>query len=184
MATPKTKPCTKCLREKPLSEFSLHPSGRYGRQPRCLECCNMANKARYWADPGASRKASRERTRAASALDPEARRAVRARWLAANPEKDRQAKRDWAARNRELNSLLKRAWHCTRRAREHGVGGTVTALDILSVMESQGRKCAICVADLVRYEVDHIRSLATGGPNTPENIQVVCKTCNRRKGAN
>ena len=33
------------------------------------------------------------------------------------------------------------------------------------------------------FELDHIEPLAKGGPDTDDNIQMICGPCNRRKGA-
>ncbi|MGH9199405.1 MAG: HNH endonuclease [Acidimicrobiia bacterium] len=34
-----------------------------------------------------------------------------------------------------------------------------------------------------RPEFDHIIPLATGGSNTERNVQLLCESCNRQKGA-
>lgn len=45
-------------------------------------------------------------------------------------------------------------------------------------------KCAICRTGIKRkYHVDHIVPLALGGEHKPENIQLLCPTCNVRKSA-
>ncbi len=43
-------------------------------------------------------------------------------------------------------------------------------------------KCTRC-ASRNRLEYDHIIALANGGSNTARNIELLCETCNRRKGA-
>ena len=43
-------------------------------------------------------------------------------------------------------------------------------------------KCAICDEKLQRkYEVDHIKPLASGGTNDIDNIQLLCKSCHKEK---
>jgi DNA replication protein DnaC len=43
-------------------------------------------------------------------------------------------------------------------------------------------KCAICDEKLQRkYEVDHIKPLASGGTNDTDNIQLLCKSCHKEK---
>jgi hypothetical protein len=44
-------------------------------------------------------------------------------------------------------------------------------------------RCAKC-GGRERMEFDHIIPLALGGANTERNIQLLCETCNRQKGAN
>jgi len=41
-----TKVCLSCGTRKPLTEFSLHPVGLFGRQSRCLECLAVARRVR------------------------------------------------------------------------------------------------------------------------------------------
>lgn len=48
------------------------------------------------------------------------------------------------------------------------------------VMERDGRKCTACggTADL---EIDHIKPISAGGRGVADNLQVLCRRCNRRK---
>jgi 5-methylcytosine-specific restriction endonuclease McrA len=36
--------------------------------------------------------------------------------------------------------------------------------------------CKCCTKD-IKFEIDHIRSLASGGTNEKSNLQVLCKAC-------
>lgn len=53
------------------------------------------------------------------------------------------------------------------------------------VYEKQNRICPQCEEefDISETEADHITPWAEGGKTVPENCQVLCKECNRRKGA-
>jgi hypothetical protein len=46
----------------------------------------------------------------------------------------------------------------------------------------QALSCAGCSADISHgYEVDHVHPLSAGGSNTQENLQLLCRECNRAK---
>lgn len=54
------------------------------------------------------------------------------------------------------------------------------------VLKEQGGKCAICGLDglvLGNSEADHIHPWSLGNPTTEDNCQVLCQSCNRKKGA-
>lgn len=55
----------------------------------------------------------------------------------------------------------------------------------LAVWEKQGHKCALCGKefDMEFMEGDHITPWRDGGRTTEENCQMLCRECNRRKGA-
>jgi 5-methylcytosine-specific restriction endonuclease McrA len=50
------------------------------------------------------------------------------------------------------------------------------------VWNRDGGRCSRCGAQ-ERLEFDHIIPLALGGGNTARNLQLLCETCNRAKGA-
>lgn len=82
---------------------------------------------------------------------------------------------------RKANPERVREWSQRRHARKTGrlPRGTVLRLRVL-----QRDKCAFCRASLSHgYHVDHILPLALGGKHAPENIQLLCPTCNVRKSA-
>ncbi|HEX6947170.1 MAG TPA: HNH endonuclease [Acidimicrobiia bacterium] len=55
----------------------------------------------------------------------------------------------------------------------------------LGVLRRDGFRCSHCgfVGDIRQLEVDHVRPLARGGTDSPDNLQTLCRRCNRRKGA-
>jgi 5-methylcytosine-specific restriction endonuclease McrA len=42
--------------------------------------------------------------------------------------------------------------------------------------------CALCGGEEGPFEVDHIHPRSKGGGHEIANLQVLCRTCNRRKG--
>lgn len=53
---------------------------------------------------------------------------------------------------------------------------------IKSKKEIQNNKCVYCKTDIsITFHVDHIIPLAKGGTHEPNNIQILCPTCNLRK---
>ncbi|MBQ6971613.1 MAG: DUF262 domain-containing protein [Synergistaceae bacterium] len=56
--------------------------------------------------------------------------------------------------------------------------------DKISAYERQGHKCAVCgkVFGLEEMEADHITPWSKGGKTVPDNCQVLCRPCNRKKG--
>ena len=50
------------------------------------------------------------------------------------------------------------------------------------VFKRDGNKCVFC-GSTRRLEIDHIKPVLLGGGNEIENLQVLCKSCNCRKGA-
>lgn len=102
------------------------------------------------------------------------------KWRHNNREKARESVRDWAARNPERAKEVKRASQTNRRSREMVNGGCVTGADILALFERFDSRCAKC-GDTERIEIDHIMPVARGGTNSPSNLQLLCKPCNRSK---
>ena len=72
-----------------------------------------------------------------------------------------------------------------RRARKLGAPGRYSPDDVSSLKQKQGGKCGnlACRVVLREYHVDHVMPLSKGGSNWPENLQLLCPTCNVRKQA-
>src|SRR5260221_10770205 len=75
-----------------------------------------------------------------------------------------------------------RAHKHTRRARERGAEGYWTPQDIQNILKGQRGKCAECKKKLEKYHIDHIVPLTRDGSNWPYNLQLLCPTCNLKKG--
>lgn len=71
-----------------------------------------------------------------------------------------------------------------RRARRRGAGGSFTAAEVDALLQKQRGCCAWCGASLaLGFHRDHRVALSTGGSNDISNIDLLCATCNLRKGA-
>ena len=51
------------------------------------------------------------------------------------------------------------------------------------VFKRDGRICQICGTDEGEMHIDHIISRKSGGDHSLDNLRVLCKSCNLRKGA-
>ena len=143
-----------------------------------------ARRDKIRADQAAARAANRENELARHA-----------EYRAQNKEKIRASSADYYQRNKGECAARARAWwaanpEAKRRASaaRRSRGGTIGKLSrgiVQKLQVLQRHKCASC-AQCIRtrpFELDHIVPLALGGRNEDHNIQLLCKTCNRRKHA-
>lgn len=50
------------------------------------------------------------------------------------------------------------------------------------IMERDGYRCRRCLSTS-KLTIDHIKPISRGGTNIPENLQILCGSCNSTKGA-
>ncbi|MBC7766561.1 AAA family ATPase [Arenimonas sp.] len=50
-----------------------------------------------------------------------------------------------------------------------------------TILASQNSCCKICKVKLISFEIDHVKSLASGGDNDIKNLQALCKSCHNHK---
>jgi hypothetical protein len=97
------------------------------------------------------------------------------------PEKAKEAESKWLKSHPEVHARKQG----NRRARLKGSVGKITAAEIESLAIKQNYTCLCCLRREPEIELthDHVKPLAMGGDNTIENSQMLCRSCNSRKGA-
>lgn len=167
-----------------------------GRRPpaRCPDCTRARKRERQaqrhrerWAtDPEyRARYAQRQRERHA---DPEyrARENQRLREKRATDHEFR-ARENQRQRERYASDPEYRSYKQEFNRRRQQRSGT-RLRDLVPLIVRQGALCPLCgerlPASATDIEIDHIVPVARGGSEEEQNLQAVCKPCNRRKGAN
>lgn len=170
------KKCTKCGIEKELSGFYKRTGAKDGLQAWCAVCTRAAGaenrkqniEKRHDYEAAYYKKNKEQQLRKTTAWyknSPDGRRKHYLTFKEKHPERI-------VARNRN------------QRARKQHAEGKHTPQDVTALLISQRKKCIICECPISKaYHVDHIIALANGGRNDKSNIQLLCPTCNMRKGA-
>lgn len=163
-----------------------HTADRFSKSGKCVECCLEQTKAWRADNPEtylSSKKISDKKYRNSNPERTKHQNSKAGRkWREANTTKMHEIRAAWEAANPERVRAKTR----NRRARIRGAAGSHTAEDVTNTLHAQGGVCALCGASIVddrTREVDHIIPLSKCGSNGPENIQILCRTCNRQKGA-
>lgn len=204
------KICSKCKAEKDCSKFSKDASNKDCLRSSCRDCWSEYNKARrsskeakeksaiyaakHYSNP--ENKASHavhmatyfKKNRASYAACGDRWRSKpenSAKVLAYNSKPEvRQATNARTAAWARSNPEAKKAHFYNRLAMKKRVGGKHTAADIKQLFRLQRGKCACCHVSIKDgYHVDHVYPLSLGGSNNKSNLQLLCPTCNLKKGA-
>ena len=131
--------------------------------------------------------------------NPESMRKATRKYLSAHREYVREKKREWRLANLEAARERERKWGASnpdklrnqwsnRSARKRGATGGYTLKDIADLFDRQRGKCAACKDRITKtgstkYHIDHVIPLKRGGSNWPDNLQLLCKPCNLKKGS-
>ena len=117
-----------------------------------------------------------------------------AEWRKQNPEKVKKSWQEWSKKNtdrlkekrRKYEELFPdrvRARKHTRRTRILNIDSKINP-DYINVLKiAQDMKCNYCNQLMINYQIDHIVPIARGGDNSNQNLQLLCASCNRQKGA-
>jgi 5-methylcytosine-specific restriction endonuclease McrA len=143
---------------------------------------NKEAKAAYDINRYHTNPKVREQQREWRARTPEKQREYKERWKQKYPDRHREVQRRYTANNPEKVQSNVR----NRRARVRNAVGSHTRDDIHAILVRQKYQCAECGASVKKRcdrQVDHIMPLKLGGSNSPSNLQILCNTCNKVKGA-
>ncbi|WNI19174.1 endonuclease VII domain-containing protein [Actinacidiphila sp. ITFR-21] len=183
-----SRACTRCGLEKPLSEFSKHPRGKYGRKPSCKACDAARHAAGYVPKPRGPRRAPLgedavkacakcgESKRVADfSLSRRATDTSNAVYKSVCKACASAAARRWFADNPERTAANKRRYNLE----QYGI----TVEDYERLLQEQGGVCAICKkpetsarqGKVIQLPVDHCH--ATGRVRG-----LLCHRCNRAIG--
>lgn len=175
------KPCKnewkKAWRKANTEKMKASNAAYRANNPEKIKAIHTAyyakNKDTVLASKAAYRAANKEKVKASLAA-----------WRARNPEYAKIKVAEWKAANPERYAANKRNYYRNRRAKKKSAGGIHTSNDIKQLLSSQKGKCICCKSSIANnYHVDHIIPLALGGRNDKLNLQILCPTCNIRKGA-
>jgi 5-methylcytosine-specific restriction endonuclease McrA len=144
----------------------------------------QANKEQIAAQKKAYRQANKEKLSAKKKeyyqSNKEKRDAYNKSYKQANPEKIA----GYDKKYNQANPEVKRRADHKRRALKKQVGGQLSKGITEKLMKLQRGKCAVCNTSVKNgHHLDHILPIALGGVNEDSNIQILCPTCNRSKGA-
>lgn len=143
------------------------------------ERLSAIHRQRYRENPEPSKQRSRQRWQD----KPDQVREQNRRWRAQHAAHVRATRQAWVAAHRER---LRPQWLANahrRNARKRSNGGSFTAAEWNAILERCGHRCVRCGVTGGRLTVDHVVPIALGGRNDAANLQPLCGSCNRRKGA-
>lgn len=134
------------------------------KRARQLNRVNVLQHARNWRQGNKDHVRNYTKRYDSTRRDLVERSARATRWAKENPEK-------------HLANCHK------RRTRKLGAEGSYTPGDIDLIFVRQQGFCAACKRSISkRYTIDHKMPLCRGGSNWPSNLQLLCKSCNSKKG--
>lgn len=108
------------------------------------------------------------------------------KWFKENEEKRREYGRKSYHKNKERTKPMRAVRAKNRCALKRGGQGSFTYQDVDRLFNQQLGCCAGCArsfSDELPVTIDHVVPLSRGGSNLPDNIQLMCMSCNDSKGS-
>ena len=183
---PETRCCSQCGETKPLDKAHYKASKQcsFGFKTECKLCTSKRNMEWNKTERGViARNRSVEKRKPIARIYAKEYRKLNLdkfaenskAWRLRHPEKARESAMEYSRKNKALRTEQRHA----RRA-----AGAFSYSVINELRTLQKNSCAICrctFSELI--EIDHILPIALGGTNERGNLQLLCRFCNRSKGA-
>lgn len=186
------KTCKSCEESKPLEEYHNEKRGKYGKRSVCKVCYNAKSKAYRESPQGqAATKAYREKW---YEENPDYNR----RYYEENRERVLEQNRNWRIANPDYmpeylakylpeysqRPEVKEANRMKSLNRYRSLAGELPKDCMTILVGRYGERCMNpdCDGADSILTIDHVVPVSKGGMNTMDNVQILCYTCNRRKG--
>ena len=173
------KACTKCNKEKNLTEY--HKAGN-GHRPDCKECACAQKKKYYQENP----EKERSRKKKYRQENPDKKKASNKKWRQENPDKKKASNKKWKQENPEKVRASRRLSDAKRRAQKINTQVeefTTEQLNEYWVKNNiDPEKCYHC-GEAPYEHLDHYMPYARGGGDTKDNLVPSCAHCNLSKGS-
>lgn len=179
------KQCSRCLIEKPISEFGKSKRGIEGINPRCKVCCREIHLA--WSNK--NRDYVNEQSRLWAANNPEKKKQNSLNWYHRNQKEANKKSREYARANKELFAQRKRIWQKanpekvraqTERRRIRKLENSEYLITDKELIKLYHSPCLYC-GSVKRITLDHIIPISRGGTHGIGNIAPACLSCNSSK---
>jgi len=156
-----------------------------GVKPRCAECTKLYHLATYKKKPPEYFEQKRALANAAKDARAEEIRKKKEEMKAVYAERAAKRKAEDRVKMKEKRKIERRkpmARRIEKTNAKHGDKGKLSKDIVNKLLAKQDCKCAYCSADITNErDIDHVIPIGLGGPNIDENIQLLCKPCNRAK---
>jgi 5-methylcytosine-specific restriction endonuclease McrA len=172
-----TKTCTKCGKEKDLSEF--HKSKRFGHTHWCKNCFYLADQERKAKNPLAYKEQNKRKTSKYYHKDSQGKERLKKRF--ATNEKYRNQIND--SKKTPKGKARVARYNETRRTNTR-YDGKLTLEQEQELLRKQNFKCNCCgrkFSEKLPYTRDHIHPASKGGRLVMGNVQLLCRSCNSKK---
>lgn len=163
--------CFSCIKEKTEKRKNWHSDWQKRNKEKCIKYSAEYRKRN--PESAAKYMAKRRLERREEVLEQDRKR------YSKNKSKFLKKGKTYRENNPEVFATHAR----NRRALLKGSEGNHTKEEVLDLLKKQNYKCANCLKNIrTRYTADHIICLKHGGSNYISNIQILCISCNSKKG--
>lgn len=200
MCEEKTKACSKCGEEKPLTEYNKDKRMKDGLRKFCRVCGKAyyrkyreENPEKVIAYRKKWKKENREKVRADKRKwakgwmerNPDVAKARSKKYREDNPEKIKAAGKKWRKENPEKKRLHNSKRRAVLREATTEDFSYEDLLDFWSENEINYNECFYCKKEMPEgtEHIDHYYPLVKGGAHERSNLRPSCASCNLAKGA-